>query len=98
MFTRLLYCQRLFDRVDMKKEGVVRLVRVAVREAGSQSQAARVLGVSRQAISDALGQKQFISPCLVAALGLERVWTYRVLASTPSTRPAPASATSSARR
>ena len=82
----------------MKKEGVVRLVRVAVREAGSQSQAARVLGVSRQAISDALGQKQFISPCLVAALGLERVWTYRVLASTPSTRPAPASATSSARR
>ena len=76
----------------MEKEGVVRLVRIAVREAGSQSQAARVLGVSRQAISDALGQKQFISPCLVAALGLERIWTYRVLASNPSTRPAPASA------
>ena len=74
------------------------MVRIAVREAGSQSQAARVLDVSRQAISDALGQKQFISPCLVAALGLERVWTYRVLASKPSTRPAPASATSSARR
>ena len=83
----------------MEKEGVVRLVRIAVREAGSQSQAARVLGVSRQAISDALGQKQFISPCLVAALGLDRVWSYRIAsASTPSTRPAPASATSSARR
>ena len=76
----------------MEKEGVVRLVRIAVREAGSQSQAARVLGVSRQAISDALGQKQFISPCLVTALGLERIWTYRVLANMPDTRPAPASA------
>ena len=82
----------------MDKSGVQRMIRVAVRDAGSQSQAARVLGVSRQAISDALGPREFISPCLVAALGLERVWTYRVLASTPSTRPAPASATSSARR
>ena len=78
--------------MDMKKEGVVCLVRIAVREAGSQSQAARGLGVSRQAISDALGPKQFISPCLVAALGLERVWTYRVLASKPNTTPAPATA------
>ena len=75
------------------------MIRIAVRDAGSQSQAARVLGVSRQAISDALGPKEFISPCLVAALGLERVWTYRIAsASTPSTRPEPASATSSARR
>ena len=66
------------------------MVRIAVREAGSQSQSARGLGVSRQAISDALGPKQFISPCLVAALGLERVWSYRIAsASTPSTRPAP---------
>lgn len=98
MFTRLLYCQRLFDRMDMKKEGVVRLVRIAVREAGSQSQAARVLGVSRQAISDALGPREFISPCLVAALGLERVWTYRVLASSPNTTPAPATAKCEAQR
>lgn len=83
----------------MKKEGVVRMIRIAVREAGSQSQAARVLGVSRQAISDALGAKQFISPCLVTALGLERVWSYRIAsASNPNTTPAPATATSSARR
>ena len=75
------------------------MVRIAVREAGSQSQAARVLGVSRQAITDALGPREFISPCLVPALGLERVWSYRIAsASTPNTRPAPASATSSARR
>ena len=85
----LLYCQYIFDRMDMKKEGVVRLVRIAVRDAGSQSQAARVLGVSRQAISDALGSRQFISPCLVTALGLERIWTYRVLANMPNTTPAP---------
>lgn len=65
------------------------MIRIAVREAGSQSQAARVLGVSRQAISDALGPKQFISPCLVTALGLERIWTYRVLASNPNTTPEP---------
>ena len=71
----------------MDKSGVHRMIRVAVRDAGSQSQAARVLGVSRQAISDALGQKQFISPSLVAALGLERVWSYRVLASKPSATP-----------
>ena len=72
----------------MKKEGVVRMIRIAVCDAGSQSQAARVLGVSRQAISDALGSREFISPCLVAALGLERIWTYRVLANSPSTTPA----------
>lgn len=72
----------------MKKEGVLRTIRIAVCDAGSQSQAARVLGVSRQTISDALGAKQFISPCLVTALGLERVWTYRVLASSPNTTPA----------
>ena len=71
----------------MDKSGVQRMIRVAVRDAGSQSQAARVLGVSRQAISDALGPREFISPCLVAALGLERVWTYRVLASKPSAKP-----------
>ena len=63
------------------------MIRVAVRDAGSQSQAARVLGVSRQAISDALGPRELISPCLVAALGLKRVWTYRVLASKPSATP-----------
>ena len=73
----------------MKKEGVVRMIQIAVRDAKSQSQAARVLGVSRQAISDALGSRQFISPCLVTALGLERVWIYRVAASNPSTTPAP---------
>lgn len=73
----------------MEKSHVQRMVRIAVREAGSQSQAARVLGVSRQAISDALGAKQFISPCLVTALGLERVWTYRVSASSPNTTPEP---------
>jgi len=65
------------------------MIQIAVRDAGSQSQAARVLGVSRQAISDALGSRQFISPCLVTALGLERVWIYRVAASNPSTTPAP---------
>jgi len=69
----------------MEKSGVQRMIRVVVRDAGSQSQAARVLGVSRQAISDALGPKQFISPCLVTALGLERFWAYRVLASIPNT-------------
>jgi len=69
----------------MEKSGVQRMIRVVVRDAGSQSQAARVLGVSRQAISDALGQKQFISPCLLTALGLERFWTYRVLANIPNT-------------
>lgn len=73
----------------MKKEGVVCMIRIAVSDAGSQSQAARVLGVSRQAISDALGPKQFISPCLVTALGLERFWTYRVLANMPNTTRAP---------
>ena len=71
----------------MDKSGVQRMIRVAVRDAGSQSQAARVLGVSRQAISDALGPREFISPCLVAALGLERVWTYRASASKPSATP-----------
>ena len=65
------------------------MIQIAVRDAKSQSQAARVLGVSRQAISDALGSRQFISPCLVTALGLERVWIYRVAASNPSTTPAP---------
>jgi len=84
--------------MDMKKEGVVRMIQIAVRDAGSQSQAARVLNVSRQAISDALGQKQFISPCLVTALGLERVWIYRALANTPSTTPAPDAAKCEARR
>ena len=82
----------------MKKEGVVRMIRISVRDAGSQSQAARVLGVSRQTISDALGPKQFISPCLVAALGLERIWTYRALASNPSTTPAPDAAKCEARQ
>lgn len=85
----------------MEKSGVQKMVRIAVRDAGSQSQAARVLGVSRQAISDALGSKQFISPCLVAALGLERVWVYRRLPPAPNTvdsNTAPEAATSSARR
>ena len=82
----------------MKKEGVVRMIQVAVRDAGSQSQAARVLGVSRQAINDALGPKQFISPCLVTALGLERIWTDRVLASIPNTTPAPDAAKCEARQ
>lgn len=80
----------------MEKTGVQRMVRIAVRDAGSQSQAARVLGVSRQSISDALGPKEFISPCLVVALGLERVWTYRVAsAGTSNTKRAPEAATSS---
>lgn len=82
----------------MEKTGVQRMIRIAVREAGSQSQAARVLGVSRQAISDALGPKQFISPCLVTALGLERVWTYRVLANRPNTTPASDAAKCEARQ
>lgn len=72
----------------MEKSGVQRMLRIAVRDAGSQSQAARVLGVSRQCISDALGPKQFISPCLVVALGLERVFVYRpAKASASSTTP-----------
>jgi len=74
------------------------MIRIAVRDAGSQSQAARVLGVSRQTISDALGSKEFISPCLVTALGLERIWTYRVLASIPNTTPASATAKCEARQ
>jgi len=82
----------------MEKSGVQRMILIAVRDAGSQSQAARVLGVSRQAISDALGPKQFISPCLVTALGLERIWTYRVLASIPNTTPASDAAKCEARR
>ena len=94
----LLYCQYIFDRADMKKEGVMCMIWIVVRKAGSQSQAARVLGVSRQAISDALGPKQFISPCLVAALGLERFWTYRVSANRPNTTPASDAAKCEAQR
>lgn len=86
----------------MKKSGVVRLVNAKIKEAGSQSQAARMLGVPRQYLNDAIGQKAFISPALLTALGLERVWTYRRVppasASTPNTKPAPVAATSSARR
>ena len=74
------------------------MIRISVRDAGSQSQAARVLGVSRQTISDALGSRQFISPCLVTALGLERVWTYRVLANRPNTTPASDAAKCEARQ
>jgi hypothetical protein len=83
----------------MGKADILYMVQVAVRDAGSQAQAARNLGVSRQAINDALKPNQFISPCLAAALGLERVWTYRIAsARTANTTPAPAAATSSARQ
>ena len=63
--------------MSMTKAGVLRELRRRARMAGSQAKAAKALGVTPAAFTQALRGSREPGPALLRALGFERVVLYR---------------------
>jgi DNA invertase Pin-like site-specific DNA recombinase len=60
----------------LDKDDVLRLMRAAIAEAGSQSEWARRKGINRTAVSAILNGRKGLQPKIVAALQLKKVEAY----------------------
>ena len=60
----------------LDKDDVLKLMRAAIAEAGSQSEWARRKGINRTAVSAILNGRKGLQPKIVAALQLRKVEAY----------------------
>jgi hypothetical protein len=72
---RLCLNEACCSNAAMDDEHVLRLLRAACKNAGSQAQWAREHGVAQQYISAVLNRRRAPGPQVLAALGLERITT-----------------------
>jgi hypothetical protein len=59
----------------MKDDDVLRLLRAACKQAGSQNKWAQAHGIKQQLVNATLTGKRAPGPTILAALGIERVQT-----------------------